>query len=390
MISRVKLYIQDATCARFKWETIKAAHKVLSTHCDPSMEYNIRGSIKSSPCEKSIFFFEETFKILVNLDRQNLTPIIACPADELGKLLDMNGHCDHKLIEDRFEKYDEKMKQVSALETAMGNLQRTVDTLMKTSKPPAQSSVPPFTRERLQSQVMNNTTPQNRERSTSVSSLKRFRANDEDNENLNIDFIEPRYNRQREKKQKLTQENKQYSDTVKSRNGSKPPTARRQANWGTASNTSSSRLVGAIPELFISNCRDKPEEGEVKAYLGKKDVTILGVKMMSPLDSVKRSFRITVASYADYEKLLSGGQYLPRGVAVKQFISSGSRVYRPQWSTSLVNNPVPQNVSMDLSDFPDQSHMQSLMAANKETLSTPQSQITDPDSAAAAPQFQGT
>ena len=45
---------------------------------------------------------------------------------------------------------------------------------------------------------------------------------------------------------------------------------------------------------------------------------------------------------------------------------------------------------MAMSDFPDQSHMQSLMAANLETLSIPQSQITDSDSAAAAPQIQGT
>ena len=65
-------------------------------------------------------------------------------------------------------------------------------------------------------------------------------------------------------------------------------------------------------------------------------------------------------------------------------------MYRPQWSTSLVNNPVPRTASMETSDFPDQSHIQSLLAANKETLSTTQSQIINTDSAAAAPQTQGT
>ena len=389
MISRDRLYIQDATCARFKLTDLKAAHKVLSLHCEPSLNYNVKGPHKGDR-EKLIFFFEETFKILVNLDRQNLTPLIACPAEELGKLLDMNGQYDLKLIEDRFQKYDDKLKNVTALESTINVLQQSVETLMKTAKYQPPSAVPPITKERLLSQIVNPALQHNRERSNSVSSLKRLRATDESDdesldqmlEGLNTDFREPKYNLRNRKKQRFGQESKSSGNKVQSQNGVKT-SVRRQANWGTGSTITSSRLAGTVPELFISNCRDRPEEADVKAYMDTKDVTVVGVKMMSPPESVKRSFKITVATFEDYDKILAGGQYLPRGVAVKKFNYPRSTVNRPQWSTSFVNHPTSHRESMDVSATPVDApaQPQSVPTVNTTQL-TPTG--TDPNSAAAA------
>ena len=125
----------------------------------------------------------------------------------------------------------------------------------------------------------------------------------------------PKYNRQNVKKPKLQSDPPNFANALKSNK----PTARRAANWGSAAHDTTSRFTGAVPELFVFNCKDKPDEGDVKSYLEGKGLNIVCVKMMSPLVSLKRSFKVTVATYSDYEKVISGGQYLPSGVGVKRF-----------------------------------------------------------------------
>ena len=69
MISRDKLYIQDATCARFNLPSLKYAHEILFKSANPTVKYTAqRGPNKSGPREKAIFFFTECFKMLVDLD----------------------------------------------------------------------------------------------------------------------------------------------------------------------------------------------------------------------------------------------------------------------------------------------------------------------------------
>ena len=338
MLTRDRVYMQDAICARFNVGELQRAHKVILQHCDPNVVYNKRGPNKG-PREKSIFFFEESYKLLMSLDQEGLNPMIACPAEELGVLLNLNGPCDHKMMEVRFQNVEEKASKISELETAVAELRRTVTSMVASSS--AQSnpsaSIPPVISERIKQQSwqsVNNSPVQPKPRSSSVSSKRRFKADSDNDSSEEINFELPKYNKKREyKKQKTQSVNNLHSNAGKSNQNHKT-TYMRSANWG--SDSSSSQLDGVVPELFIFNCRGDPEEGDVKKYLAEeKKLTVTAVKMMSPVGSIKRSFRVTVATFEDYEKLVSGGQYLPRGTAVKRFQQSRSS---SPWATSSVNN----------------------------------------------------
>lgn len=343
MRSRDRLYIQDAMCARFKLSEIQNAHRVISLHCDPGETYNKRGPNKG-PREKAIYFFEESFKILQNLDKDGLSPNIACPAEELGVILNLNGPCDHKMIEVRFQTLEEQVSKISKLESAFADLSKTVSSMNASSSYQSvlPSSIPQGTKERIskQSSKLTAANPelQSKPRSDSIGSLKRFRITSEDESEKELEFELEKISRRKEMKKRKTQaENTSGKSYPKSnaQNSAFPlRNTRREANWGTASSVKRSPVEPTedkFPDLFISNCRDRPEESDIKTYLIAKGVTVLGIKKMSPGDAVKRSFRVTVGSLTDYKNVIKGGWYLPRGVAVKDFMPSSSSAYKSQW-----------------------------------------------------------
>ena len=145
-----------------------------------------------------------------------------------------------------------------------------------------------------------------------------------------------------------TRNTKSYSDIMKASGPAKPFAARRQANWGKAS--ISGGLAGAVPELFVFNCAGGPDEQIVKSYLESCELVINNVKRMSPVDAFKHSFRITVATFEDYDKLLSGG-ILPRFVGVKKFVYGRRKVEGDQWARKLsVGNHSSSSASQGSSD----------------------------------------
>lgn len=369
MISRDKLFIQDATCARFDLQSIKIAHEVLSKYCDPSMHYSYRGPKKSSIRDKAVHAFEEIYKIMINLDSQGLSPIIACPSEDLHQVLAMNGHCDHKMIEERFQKIEGEVSYVKGMERSVEDLKRTVLALMSSTKlpPTTATAIPPVVQERLQSDRIPLNKQQDKQlvqkpRSVSVCSAKRLRSDDDSDSELDLEFIEPKYNKKKlEKRQKRSPDNKPYSNVFTSSSAPKPTPIRRQANWGKVSDTTSTGFAGAVPDLFIFNCRGKPEESTVKSYLESKKLNIVKVEMKSSIHSYTRSFKVSVASHADYDKL-HAGDLLPVGVAVKKFIYPKRRFGAQTWSntttsmdtTSVANStkdPVTPGTRVRLNEF---------------------------------------
>ena len=277
----------------------------------------------------------------------------------------------------------------------------TVATMVSsTNKQPTVPSIPVVMSDRIkeqsnQSDPINNIVPM-RLRASSSSSLKRLREDSEGDSDVDTAFLTPKYHNKKEKKLKQSQEKKSYTETLKSNSAPKVSTIRRQANWGTSTSTTSAGFAGAVPELFISNCRDNPEEGEIKAYLESKMLNIVSVKMMSQPGAFKKSFKIKVSSFEDYDKLIVGGQYLPRAVAVKKFIYPRSVNATRQWAaapksqplepvsnlTSLVNHPPVSNLTSlvnhpsvsgiaDKSDVPiNASHINEFIQHSETELST--------------------
>lgn len=321
MIHRDKLYILDSTLSRFDLSSIKVAHEVLSKSCDPTLRYSYRGPKKASQREKAIHALDEIFHILVNLDAQRLTPCIACPSEELNKLLVMNGPCDHKMLEDRFQSLESQVSQIKSMENTMDDLKRTVLALM-TNKASSDvpTAIPPVVKERIQSEIIivdkqPDMQLKAKGRSFSVSS-KRGRSDDEEESDIDTEFLEPKYNvRKQEKRQKRSPDNKIFSKLV-SNGAPKFTPQRRLANWGKAVVATSPSV---IPDLFVFNCSGKPDENVVKSYLEGKGINVLSVLMKSPPNSVKRSFKVSVASHDDHDKL-SSGEILPVGVGVKKYL----------------------------------------------------------------------
>ena len=214
MVSRDKLYIQDATCARFDLPSLKIAHEVITKFCDSDKKSKYRGPNNVSPRDKAAHCFDEIYKILANLDRECLTPSIACPSEELHKLLEMNGHWDHKVIEDRFQKIEGEVSYIRGMERALEDIKCTVLAMMTNKSLPAATVLPPPSNERLQSEILvreshhdNNLTP--KVRSESVVSYKRFRQEDDDVSDSDLEFLQPKYNlKKAEKRQKRSPDNK--------------------------------------------------------------------------------------------------------------------------------------------------------------------------------------
>ena len=327
MLTKDKLHIINFMVARFKWQDLKRAHELLSKFCNPDSEYNKRGP-NSGDRSRAEFFCSESYRILANLDKENLSPVIAVPYEDIGAIQVLNDDYGQKRLDQRLKKIEDKMLRLDALEVGLSKLNRLAES--GTDKPAA---IHPSVQLRVRDQSRGGS----KSRSSSVESVKRFRA--DSNSSDEPDFDIPKYNQSKNdaKKFKLQSDNNHYSDVVKSNLDPHPTNGRRAANWGSASHSANSRFTGVVPELFVFNCSDKPEESEVKSYLEGKALNIIAVKRMSPQGSVRYSFKVTVGSYADYEKIISGGQYLPSGVGVKRFIPPRGS-FKPSAPASVVKN----------------------------------------------------
>jgi hypothetical protein len=343
MVSRDKLYIQDATCARFDLQSLKAAHEVITEFCGGGSKY--RGPQNSSQRERIVHCFEEIYRILANLDAQRLTPSIACPSEDLHKLLEMNGHWDHKVTEDRFQKIEGDVSYIKGMESSLADLKRTVLAMMTNKSLPGDIGLPLAVKERVLSESTSQVSHLEKKlitksRSESVTSNKRFRQEEEEEEELSdsdLQFLQPKYNlRKAEKRQKRSPDNKTFNKVSSASTAPISTPQRRKANWGKAVNTSSSGLVGAIPDLFVFNCAENPDESAVKAYLVARGITVVSVQMKSPPDAYKKSFKVSVASQGDYDILLAG-EILPVGAGVKRFVHPRRLQARQSWSS--MNHP---------------------------------------------------
>ena len=219
MINRDRLYIFDATVARFDIPSIKVAHEMISKFCDPTLRHTYKGPHKGTPREKAVHAVEGIYKILVNLDAQGLNPTIACPSEELNKILVLNGPCDHKMLEDRFQLIESQISHIKSLESSMVDIKRTVAAIMTNSQTTSHSAgaaAPPVIIERLQSDINVNARTTDiqsgsKGRSFSVSSVKRGRSDDEDSD-IDTEFLQPKYNlRKQEKRVKRSPDHKPLS-----------------------------------------------------------------------------------------------------------------------------------------------------------------------------------
>lgn len=351
MLSREKSMIQESVCARFEFEAIKSARQVIFTFCEPQTRYVYQGQHgKRSPREKSLHALEGIYDKLNILDQSGLTYIIACPSTDLHLLLNSNGPIDLKLIEERFQKLEMEVPNLRSLELSHTNLQNTVLALQSNLVfppirpdvviPPPNSSVLPSTADHVFH------TP-SKGRSDSVRSVKRALSTDSMDTGDNTDgFRLPTNQVKKLKRRKLSGSKAGALDNGVAMNNN--ISSRRQGTWGKSSGATSNDFGATVPDCFLYNCtRNTTVEGIIK-NLKVHDIIVRSAERKSPEQAETLSFRVTLESMSDFDKLISGA-FIPKRMKVREFIhfrrqaSGKTPVRKSNIKPSYVYNSKPQS-----------------------------------------------
>ena len=247
----------------------------------------------------------------------------------MGSVLPVNGSVDFLSYDNRLRSIETEVNKMKNLESTVRTLQSELSLLKKSSNGQAGPNVQSLTLpiyEKLKQHIPSIS----RDRSESIASSKRARSTNDSNDELSSDaesvFQLPKKqikkNARNEKKRKLSAGGPTFSDIAKKippNVGSKPKGKYRPAIWGKAENVQSdSSISGAVPEVFMFNFAQHVNENAVKDYLKSQNINSTHVKLVSHKDARKRSFKVSLASYRDYDSLKSG-EKLPRGVGVRNF-----------------------------------------------------------------------
>ena len=331
MSTRDKLYTFDVVSARFDLNTIKCSLQKLIKYCEPESTYVYRGPHSSKTArEKSVHALEQIFASLIKLDADNKSPNIACPSDQLQIILSQNGTCDHKHYEDRLQSFESELSNVKA---STNDLRNTVLAMLVSSKSHTTTAeVTTIPSSVLQSDYP----PLSRPRSSSV----KRKSNDSEVEASVPDnmFQFPKehikQNARRDKKQKVSDENNSAPMTPSNSQSSRQP-PRREFKWGKSDDTSGG-FTGAVPEVFISSCKPETDIDNVKSHLVTRGIKVVKVVQASHNDAYRKSFRVSVESFNDYESLVSG-ENVPRFVKVRRYIPPRRHIDNSSWDSRPAN-----------------------------------------------------
>ena len=335
MITKDKQYISNETCAGFDLSTIKKAREILFKYCDPNTRYVYQGQRKDkSVRDKATHAFEGIFNKLRDLDAENITPKIACPAEELHLMPPIATKTEGKLINERFER----------IETTIDELKSTLQTMAVAHTAPG---IPPNTRDRLISEI-------SVKGSSNDANEVSYDTSESEIEIEKEPYVLPKSQRKKiekqEKRYQVREENILFSSVAKS-DSRNVDIKKKKSIWGKVKVNTSCGLSGAVSDIFMHNCRVSVEENDVQDHLVAAGLNISKVKKASHENSVRRSFIISVASRDDYEKLLSG-DYIPLDVGVRKYIPPKRRNYdkpsetgtlkinQKHGSTSIENKPL--------------------------------------------------
>ena len=366
MINKDRNSVQEAVCGKFNVQTIKSAYEALYCVTNPGENFSYRGPNKASMREKASHAFNEIYKSLQKLDSQNKMPTIACPSEELHTLLPGNGQFEFQAFEMRLRSMENEMSRLKTLEKTVSELKSAHAVQNKNPSFPALLPNNHQSRERSRLHSIKSSSSR-----VSHPSPKRTRVESDTSAVSSDDeapFQIPKYNKrkalQREKQVNSSNGVTSFSDMLKSainKDTNKPAMKRRPAVWGKSETTASRSLKSAVSDIFMFNCSTEMNEQLIATNLQSCNIDVKKVKMMSHAEAARRSFKISVSSYEDYDKLMSG-EILPRGIAVRKFIYPRRDVDTDvnkfmQHSEAELNalsnrNPPSDNTTMDISVIP--------------------------------------
>lgn len=303
MAAKDKSYIQDAVVSRFSLEVVMVARETLHTHCSPKEKYAYRGPNKVvNVRDRSIHAFDGIYSKCVELDALNRMPVIACPSEDLGILLSFNN--DPIVVDARFRQIENEISELKRTFHQYTDVVRSNNPLPTVDQA---SSIPPATRRRLVSES-------NKRRRTD-NGVEYLSESEDDEFKLPRDQVKKLERRTYSDRLKDAPPNSDRQLSLANKKPNRPP-----ATWGKAKSLNNSHLSGSPPEIFMFKCRLNVEEENVKEHFKALEIDLPEVcKMTKHAEARSHSFKLTVATAEDYEKILTGN-YTPPYVGVRRFI----------------------------------------------------------------------
>ena len=167
-----------------------------------------------------------------------------------------------------------------------------------------------------------------RERSDSVRSSKRNLSSDSEMDvyaaegDFSVPKDQDKRNTRHEKRRKLS-EKPTFANTLA--NGTPKDTPYIQSfNWGKSAPVATGGFAGSAPDAFLYRCDPTTEPHVIKNHLINKGIKVKTVEIKSHRDAPSRSFRVSVESSVDFDKLISG-ENIPKYVKVKEYVNFNRR-----------------------------------------------------------------
>ena len=334
MLSRGKAYIFDDICARFDTDTIKSAREVIFKFLsDDRYVYQGPNGV-NSPRQKSIHALEGVYSKLNIMDKSHPV-LIVCPSDDLHLLLNIATPCDHKFDDERFQKLESDMSSMKHMQASVEDLKLTVLALQSNLVlPPNRSSLPAAA-----DQVFS---ASQRARTDSVKSVKRNLSTDSmDNGEDSDGFRLPTDQVKKLKRQKLSGS---YTSAVE-KGAAKVNniSSRKQGTWGKSLDSTSSDFAATVPDCFLYNCTLNTTADGIIKNLNVKGIAVKSAELKSPEHAHTLSFRVSLESLVDFEKLISG-LFIPKRMKVREFIHFRRRTVDNNPGTNSKNKHKPSYV----------------------------------------------
>lgn len=159
----------------------------------------------------------------------------------------------------------------------------------------------------------------------------------------------------------------------------------KMSSAGTSSDTSVAGFSGKAPDVFIYRCSTDTKAEIIKDNLTNKGIQIKSVELYSHKDAATNSFKVSVETLEDFDKLLSR-DFTPRFVKVKKFIyyrdhkSDKRSWHHTPRNSSCMNHPNVNVASMSILSSPSVSNSSFVFHHNDKasSISSVSNQLIDP------------
>lgn len=280
---KVKKFI----CSNFDLNAIKFARQMIFTYCNRTSAYVYNGpSDDKSEYEKMVHASEGIYSQLDLLRNGKCPPlVIACPSSELHILGSVKSSTQNTASDERLKK----------LEESVADLSKTMSSIVNKSRCSPDESA---------SMV--------RPRSPSV---KRNRSTDSD---VNDGFSVSKRQIKRMKKASKPSAGDINGDSEVEQSTPRRDSTKKTFTWGKSDETTAG-FSGMVPDAFIYSCSLDTEESVIKNHLSKRGLKIKNVELKSHKDATTKSFKVSVETLDDFEKLVSG-DHIPKCAKVRKYI----------------------------------------------------------------------